>query len=337
MDWDRIADALRLPDRERLGDVGKVLTRAALVVAVAYCAASSLSAYLMSGMLGKTMHAFDTMAKREAKATPLNLAVNENYRDIVKSIKERNIFNSTGEFPEEKNPERGDDKPKSAFDINGPCVKPSMNVELLGTLYVEGGDSVATLQEQGYSESDIYREGDMVIGQDEAAIVRIERNRVVFNHKGVKECLELASAVKQKKEGGDFPNSNPTAPPNGGTVTTAGGEGGEAASTNCAFDEKYVQEELGPGFGTIIQKARLVPNTTDNVMNGFKIFAIDTSSLLGKTGLQNGDIITAVNDTSLKQPEQGFTVYQAFQDEREVRIQILRRGTTPMTITCRIK
>jgi type II secretory pathway component PulC len=71
-------------------------------------------------------------------------------------------------------------------------------------------------------------------------------------------------------------------------------------------------------------------------MNGFKIFAIDQSSMLGKTGLQNGDIITQVNETSLKQPEQGFTLYQAFQDEKEVRILILRRGA-PMTITCRIK
>jgi type II secretory pathway component PulC len=74
----------------------------------------------------------------------------------------------------------------------------------------------------------------------------------------------------------------------------------------------------------------------DNVMNGFKIFAIDSASLLGKTGLKNGDIITGVNDTSLKQPEQGFALYQAFQDEKEVRINI-QRGGTPMTITCRIK
>ena len=74
--------------------------------------------------------------------------------------------------------------------------------------------------------------------------------------------------------------------------------------------------ELGPGFGTIIQKARLVPNTVDNQMNGFKIFAIDRSSLYGKTGLQDGDIITQVNETSLKLPEQGFALLQSFQDEK---------------------
>ena len=93
-------------------------------------------------------------------------------------------------------------------------------------------------------------------------------------------------------------------------------------------------------LATIIQKARLVPNTQDNQMTGFKIFAIDQASLLGKTGLKNGDVITAVNDTSLKQPEQGFSLYQEGVpgDEKEITIQdILRGGTTPMTITCRIK
>jgi hypothetical protein len=38
--------------------------------------------------------------------------------------------------------------------------------------------------------------------------------------------------------------------------------------------------ELGPGFGTIINAARLVPNTVDNQVNGFKIFAIDPAACL---------------------------------------------------------
>jgi type II secretion system protein C len=215
-------------------------------------------------------------------------------------------------------------------------VKPSVQVDLVGTIYMgEGGNSLATLMEQGYSEADIYREGDTIVGNDQAVIARIERNRVILNNNGVKECIELASEAK-KAGGSGFPEVAPSPgdtsgspPPDAGPAPTGSGD--------CLLEEKYVQDELGPGFGTIIQKARLVPNTVDNQMNGFKIFAIDQGSLLGKAGLQNGDIITQVNDTSLKQPEQGFTLYQAFQDEREVRVHILRRGTTPMMITCRIK
>jgi type II secretion system protein C len=97
-----------------------------------------------------------------------------------------------------------------------------------------------------------------------------------------------------------------------------------------------VNQELGPGFGTIIQKARLVPNNKDAAMNGFKIFAIDKNSMLAKAGLQDGDILIRVNKSALKQPEQGFVMYQAFQDENEVRLSILRRGKQK-TIICRIE
>ncbi len=335
-DWDQLADTLNL-SKEKVAVITRGLVRASLVLAVAYVTASSVSAYLMTGMLKTALTAFNRISTREVAAASLNFGSQDNYRDIEKAIKDRNLFNSTGEFPDESSPDaKKDEKKSGAFDMNAPCSKPTFNSELVGTIFLDGGGSVATLQEQGYSESDVYREGDVIVGNDNAAIVKIERNRVVINNNGVKECLELASMVK-KKDGSSFPdvptagNSSPSAPPPPGEAPPA------AAGGDCLLDEKYVQDELGPGFGTIIQKARLVPNTTDAQMNGFKIFAIDQGSLLGKTGLQNGDIITQVNETSLKQPEQGFTLYQAFQDEREVRIHILRRGTTPMTITCRIK
>jgi type II secretory pathway component PulC len=64
---------------------------------------------------------------------------------------------------------------------------------------------------------------------------------------------------------------------------------------------------------------------------------VDANSLFGKVCLKNGDVITQVNETSLQQPDQGFALYQAFQDERDVRINLLREGKTPMTITIQIK
>lgn len=337
-DWEQIADRFNV-SKETMRRVAIWTLRVGMVVGGAYVVASFVSAYLMSGMMQTALTALNRLSTKQVAVASINMSSSENYRDIEKAIKDRNLFNSTGEFPDESNPDaKKDEKKSGTFDINAPCSKPTFNAELVGTIYIEGGLSVATLQEQGYSESDIYKEGDAIVGNENAAIVKIERNRVIINNNGVKECLELASAMKGvKKDGsGSFPEPGSPSQPSP-TPTPSAESPPPAGGGDCAFDEKYVQDELGPGFGTIIQKARLVPNTTDAQMNGFKIFAIDQSSLLGKTGLQNGDIITQVNETSLKQPEQGFTLYQAFQDEREVRIHILRRGTTPMTITCRIK
>ena len=333
MDWERISDFFN-SRRGTLDAVTKWVARLTLIIALAYVGASSVSSWFASFMLNSALQTLKRQANRGTAIAAINFNPTYNYHPLVKSVKDRNLFNSDGKFPEETSADvKPQEENKPSFDINAPCSKPTINIELIGTIYSDGENSLATLQEQGYSEADIYREGDLVIGNEDAAIVRIERNRVILNHKGKKECLELSSTNKAQKSDG-FPANSPTPTP-----STAGNEPPPegVTSNDCNFEEKYVQNELGPGFGTIIQKARLVPNTTDNVMNGFKIFAIDSSSLLGKTGLQNGDIITQVNETSLKQPEQGFALYQALQDEKEVRIHILRRGTTPMTIVCRIK
>jgi general secretion pathway protein C len=110
--------------------------------------------------------------------------------------------------------------------------------------------------------------------------------------------------------------------------------------SEISVDASYVEGELGPGFGKIVDAARLVPNTIDGGINGFKIFAIKGGTLFARVGLQNGDVITQVNETSMKQPEQGFALYQAFQDEKEVPadfleelMQLMKRVRIPFLFT----
>lgn len=334
-DLERFSSLVNI-SREKLQATGKVAGAVLLVISGAYISASVANGYIMSGMMSQAMQTFNRMSTRKDAAANASFTIVNNYHGIEKAIKERNLFNSSGEFPVETSSDSKTETKKGDFNIDAPCNKPSVNVSLVGTIYMgEGATSIATLQESGYSESDVYKVGDVIVGHEQASVVKIERTKVIINNAGVKECLELAGYV-QKQDSDGFPAVAPSS--DSGIALTSGNAEGvpQGTGNDCSFDENYVRDELGPGFSIIIQKARLVPNTTDNQMNGFKIFAIDQGSLLGKTGLQNGDIITQVNETSLKQPEQGFTLYQAFQDEREVRVHILRRGA-PMMITCRVK
>ena len=252
-----------------------------------------------------------------------------NARDLQKIIKERNIFSSEGKFPEEKFGTDGG-RTLARFDINAPCADTALAIELLGTIFL--GDrfkSLATVKDKNYSEADIYRVGDAIYGNEQAIVAAVERQKIIINNNGTKECIDLdksspglASDGFPSQPGGDFgsmPNS------------------GSGSGSEISVDAGYVEGELGPGFGKIVDAARLVPNTIDGGINGFKIFAIKGGTLFARVGLQNGDVITQVNETSMKQPEQGFALYQAFQDEKEVRIQLLRGGTTPQNITVRIK
>ncbi len=258
-----------------------------------------------------------------------------NYRDIRKSIETRNLFNSTGEFPKEGEggPSAGDGQGK-VFDINAACEKTAMPLTLIGTIvFNNSAQSVATIKESGVEDADVYKIGDKIFSNEEAIIAAIDRSSVVLNNKGVKECLEIKDTSTIKMAGLDSTASDAS------KVAVVNKENTPPAATGGTInlESAYVEKELGPGFATVLTKARLVPNPQGAGINGFKIFNIEGGSLFAKVGLQNGDIITKVNQTSLEQPEQGFSLYQAFQDEKEIVIYVLRNGSTPETINVTVK
>ena len=301
------------------------------VVGGAYLLASIASALLMSSMMTSIMSARARLGVRTAddagaesfRPAPANM------RDVAKSIKERNLFNSEGAFPEEKFG-TGTKASGSIFDINAPCRPTSLPIELLGTIYL--GDrlkSIATVHDKAYSEADVYRVGDEIYGNEGARVAAVERQTLIIDNNGTKECIELdKSANGQANDGfpsfggGEF----------GGTPSAGGGGGAEVA-----LESSYVESELGPGFAKIMDAARFVPNTTEGGgINGFKVFSIKSGTIFSRIGLQNNDVITQVNDTSLSRADQGFAFYQAMQDEKEVRLQILR-GNSPVNVVVRIK
>jgi general secretion pathway protein C len=301
-------------------------------VGVAYLVANIIAAIASSMMVGSIISVHSRLMVRDnevANVSPDRPQM-ANARDLQKSIKERNIFSSEGKFPEEKFG-GGEGGSLAKFDINGPCAATSLPIELLGTIYL--GDrfkSIATVHDKSYSEADIYRVGDSIYGHEAALVAAVERQKLIINNNGIKECIDLDKGTPGLASDG-FPSGS--SGDFGSVPTPMSGSGSE-----ITVEASYVEGELGPGFGKIVDAARLVPNTVDGGgINGFKIFAIKGGTLFARVGLQNGDVITQVNDTSMTRPEQGFSLYQAFQDEKVVRIQLLRGGSTPQNITVQIK
>lgn len=315
----------QLPQQKWWPDAVHLALRGTLAVFVAYVVASSLMTMFALGPL-VTMATGMVSRPRTAPSAPSLGIASVNYRDVKKAIIDRNLFNSEGQYPkEELERAAGSADGRPVFDINAPCQASTLNVELVGTIYLGSREkSLATVKEKGLSDADVYRVGDLIIGTEDAVIAAVDRNELIINNKGIKECLSLKSDLEKQLESGEAVSGVPA------------GAGADQLPP-VLVDGPYVESELGAGFGKIINAARLVPNLADSQMNGFKIFAIDPSSLFSKVGLQNGDIITQVNDVSLKNPDQGFALYEAFRNEREVRISVLRNGSTPQMITVRIK
>ncbi|NRA43625.1 MAG: hypothetical protein HRU09_01580 [Oligoflexales bacterium] len=294
------------------------------VLFTSYISASAVGAFMIPFIMdsvGKYK-----ISKAAVSAPPVNLQGRPNFHSVKKQILERNLFNLDGELPDEssKAEQAAVEKKKEDFDESAPCVPSKLKLSLIGTIFLGiEKNSMATIKEAGFDEADIYKAGDAIIGMDDALIVSIERNRVIINNSGNKECLEIK--VAESDRGSLFDENRDNSP----AVEEV--EGG-----SVLLQASFVESELGDGFGKIIQSARLVPNTVENRVNGFKIFAIQKNTLLDKIGLQNGDVITQVNDTVME-AEQGFALYQALLDERDITIRVLRQGKTPKTLHARIK
>ncbi len=311
-----------------------IALRSAAVLFAAYLCASVAASVSLIFLSGPAMqHRFKVKQDVEHP----RLSKDTNYRDVRKVIIARNIFNSAGALPEEAEPD-AEGGSANTFNPNDKCQKPTVNVELLGIIHTGNAEtSLATIQEKGYTIADIYRAGERIIGQDQALIYAIEEGKVVLNNNGVKECLEIDSLHNIKKPEAQSPGM-PAASAVPNSVSAAdSGQSGDCATTTVSLQSSFIEESLGPGFAKILEQGRLVPYHRDNVMVGFKLIGVKGGSLWTQVHLGSGDVITAVNGTSMAQPEKGFAVYESLQTDKQIRVEYLKGGKTPCIQNVEIK
>lgn len=312
-----------------------LLSKSFMILFAAYfCASISSSVMLMflsgSALTHRTKPKLELQAPRIAKVT--------NYRDLRKAVLARNVFNSTGDVPDEPDP--GEGGSGNAFNPEDKCSKTTLNIELLGI--IDTGDpttALATIQEKGYTIADIYRAEDRIIGQEQAIVYAVEDTKVVLNNNGVKECLDLNS-VRNSQATASSTASNSAAPAAPGPAVPEQDGGGDAAqcpSGTVSMEAAYVEESLGPGFSKILEAGRLVPFHRDNQMVGFKLIGVKGGTLWSRANLASGDVITAVNGQSMAQPEKGFAVYESLQAEKQIRVEFLKSGKNPCVLNIEIK
>ena len=306
------------------GERLKVLVRLFFTVLAAWLVATVFASLSTQLLMGKGF--FSGRASGVNKNnTQVDMAKKLNYRDVRKAVLDRNIFNATGEVPDQK--ELADNAAQER-ELAGQCNKPTLKIKVVGTIYLGDGDSVVSVREASYSHSDTYRVGDKIVGYEDVRIVAIEREQMIVDNGGSRECykIEKSANVASRTEGYQTSKKQPK-PKNSGD----GDRGGAVV-----LDSAWVETQLGPGFSQVLKSARLVPNLDGESINGFKIFAIKKGTLFNKIGLRNGDIIQKINDTSLEQAEQGFALYQTFQEDQEIVFNIMRKNK-PQTISVVIK
>jgi len=184
-----------------------------------------------------------------------------------------------------------------------PTAKPAslLPMTLIGT-FLSGGESpYAIIEEQKKKSQDIFNIGDVVFG--EAKLVAIHTDYVEIERNGKIEILSLDSAPDRTEEI----------------------KGGVAAIGTDSFvvDGAELDKALA-NLPLLLTQARAVPFFKEGRAVGLRLFAIKTGSLFEKIGLQNGDVLKAVNGNSLADLSQALQLFQKLKDERSITLTMER-------------
>lgn len=307
-----------------------------LIFGLAFVAASSVSTFAVGLVMKASAPAKKPQEESSAQDQQMTAQAKvsddsgASVSELSKKILARNLFNSEGVLAPEAVVNADDAKQTRTLDFESvACNNDKLPVEVLGT--IDTGNpfsSYVTVKDQKVSYADTYKVGSIIIDYEDYEVYKVTRERVEFRKGDQKICVTINEPAKGPKA----------------DKASATGAGPKAEVrpenvVNLEFTAEDLAQGIGPGYANILNSAKLIPVPVEGAggtIAGFKLIAIKSDSLFNKLKLQNQDIVTEVNGVSLKDASEGFKLYQALQEEREINIRVMRDGT-PMTFMVRVK
>ncbi len=98
-----------------------------------------------------------------------------------------------------------------------------------------------------------------------------------------------------------------------------------STTTKTIISRKELQARMGD-INQVINSALFQPFYLENRLLGYRIRFIRPGALLFRLGLRPGDIITGINDESLKNPQILFNLFSSINNVKTVVINLIRNG-----------
>jgi general secretion pathway protein C len=248
-------------------------------------------------------------------------------------ILRRNIFDpSTGdvyELPEPEPEEGGEGTTEVAtvapWQHGDPTDACEGSLRLVGAVVSPGTPdwSFAAMAE-GTEKAMLYRPG-MSIGSNE--LLEVLRDRVVIRPGSSRAChvamfgeVEHAGArppaapAAEESAEGEAPSNEEMA----GGIT-------RISDTEYRVDRSLVTS-LMSNQAELMRMARVIPHEENGQVVGVKLYGIRRSSLLGRLGIRNGDMLRSINGLDMTSPDTALQAYAQLPSTSEVTVSLQRRG-----------
>jgi general secretion pathway protein C len=268
-----------------------------------------------------------------SKPIPTTTAAFQRKRDAA-IILRRNIFDSArGDLTVEPLPEAmvgPDGEPIEEWDPNRPTPNCTGKLRLVGSVMSPGNPEWSFAAIAGTSDGKTmhYREGSSV---DNSRVLAVHSSSVVMT--GSSGACRLLMFEEEDPAGARVPALPKKPAPAKSTDPRKAGLGDEELDegiekiTDTKFNiQRSLVDKVLANQGSLMKTARVIPHEENGRVVGVKLYGIRRTSLLGRLGVRNGDMLRTINGFDMTSPDTALEAYSALRSADKLTLAVKRQN-----------
>ena len=257
-------------------------------------------------------------------------------------ILRRNIFDSArGDLTAEPLPEvtvGPDGEPVEEWDPNRPAPNCAGNLRLVGSVMSPGYPewSFAAISGTSDGKTMLYREGSSV---DNSRVLAVRSSSVVMSGaSGACQLLmfEEEETIPRIRPPPKKPATGAARGRNAGLSDQELNEGIEKITDTKFNIQRSLVDKALANQGSLMKTARVIPHEEDGRVVGVKLYGIRRTSLLGRLGVRNGDMLRTINGFNMTSPDTALEAYSVLRSANKLTLAV-KRQNKEMTIEYNIE
>lgn len=260
-------------------------------------------------------------------------------RELAMSVLTRNVFDSTiGSMPWDAPVDQTEPPPEEegmapVVDPDGEPAFCQGALRLVASFVVPRVPALSFASIEAGGKTMLYRAGMQVDGHD---VVGIREHRVFMRPSGRALC-QIAMFKPPEVPGAPAPTAEMMPPAvEAPAPPSSGGSGGlsddelsqgitQVSDTQYNVARSLLDKVLS-NQSELMRAARIIPYEENGRVIGVKVYGIRRSSLLGRLGVQNGDVLRTINGFDLSSPDSALEAYTKLREMDQFTIAMVRRG-----------